>query len=208
MLQVVGVGPGQIGVDAHEHDGGALGDEAARDQLRADRACPRRHVFADLGAAPGPRPSTAPAGARCRRDRSSAKIGARGRSADSRRAVPPPRVTATIACASPRVASVTAASQSACAWSCADRRSEDDGHASADGLDFGVADDRVERLHGARRIRADRRFARQHDRVDAIVDGVGGVADFGPRRPRLRSSSTRAPASRRSPECPAGARRA
>ena len=46
-----------------------------------------------------------------------AKIGARGLSADSRRAVPPPRVTATIAWASPRLASVTAASHSACAWS-------------------------------------------------------------------------------------------
>ena len=42
-------------------------------------------------------------------------IGARGRSADSRRAVPPPRVTATIAAASPRVDNVTAASQIACA---------------------------------------------------------------------------------------------
>ena len=42
-----------------------------------------------------------------------AMIGARGRRADSRRAVPPPRVTATIACASPRFASVTAASHSA-----------------------------------------------------------------------------------------------
>ena len=44
-------------------------------------------------------------------------IGACGRSADSRRAVLPPRVTATIARASLRLASVTAASQIACVWS-------------------------------------------------------------------------------------------
>ena len=46
-----------------------------------------------------------------------ARIGACGRSAASRRAVPPPRVTATIAWAPARSASITAASQSADAWS-------------------------------------------------------------------------------------------
>jgi len=42
-----------------------------------------------------------------------AMIGACGRRADSRRAVVPPRVTATIACASPRLARISAASHSA-----------------------------------------------------------------------------------------------
>ena len=45
-------------------------------------------------------------------------IGTRGRSAARRRAVPPPRVIATMDCAPPRSASVTAASQMAWAWGC------------------------------------------------------------------------------------------
>ena len=43
----------------------------------------------------------------------------------------------------------------------------------------------VERLHRADRIRAGRRLAREHDRVDAFVDGVGRIADLRARRPRL-----------------------
>ena len=113
-FQVVGVGARQIGIDADEHDRRAGGDEPARDELLADQRAGRVHVLADVGAdrhdAPverqPPRGVVASVVAR---------IGARGRSADSRRAVLPPRVTATIACASPRSASVTAASQSACA---------------------------------------------------------------------------------------------
>ena len=51
---------------------------------------------------------------------------------------------------------------------------------------FGGSNDQIERLHGLRGKRARRRFARQHDRVDPIVDGVGGIADFGTSRTALR----------------------
>ena len=50
---------------------------------------------------------------------------------------------------------------------------------------FGIADDGVERLHGASRVRADGGLARQHDRIDAVLDGVRRVVHFRARRPRL-----------------------
>src|SRR5688572_24842682 len=50
---------------------------------------------------------------------------------------------------------------------------------------LGLPDDPIERLHRPHGIVADRRLARQHDGVDAIVHGVGRVADFRARRPRF-----------------------
>ena len=118
-----------------------------------------------------------------------ARIGACGRSADRRRAVPPPRVTATIACApaslgerdrrlAERVRVVAVARRAR------HLESREPAAAGADAF-LGIADDRVERLHGARRKGADSRLARQHDRVDAVGDRVGGVAHFGAGRPGL-----------------------
>ena len=95
--------------------GGAGGDEAALDELRADARARLVEVVADRHAQRHHAPVAASAAARCRSRSVVAMIGACGRSADSRRAVVPPRVTATIACAALRSASVTAASHSACA---------------------------------------------------------------------------------------------
>ena len=114
--QKVRVRPGEIRVDADEHDRGAARQEPARHQLLADQGARHRHVLTDLGVnRPDPQYSDRRRAVSSRSH--AAMIGARGRSADSRRAVPPPRVTATIARASLRLASVTAASQIACVGS-------------------------------------------------------------------------------------------
>ena len=55
--------------------------------------------------------------------------------------------------------------------------------ARADALGF--ADDGVERLDGSHRIQPDRRLARQHDGVHAVINGIRCIADFSARRPRL-----------------------
>ena len=47
-----------------------------------------------------------------------------------------------------------------------------------------AVDDAVHRHHGFERILARRRFRGQHDRVDAIVDRVRHIGDFGARRNR------------------------
>ena len=44
------------------------------------------------------------------------------------------------------------------------------------------ANDPIERFDDAHGMQADRGLARQHDRVDLIVYGIGRIADFGPRR--------------------------
>ena len=114
-----------------------------------------------------------------------AKIGARGRSADSRRAVPPPRVTATIACASPRFGEHHRRLAERLRVVVRPGRRQRDAERPIGGVALGFADDGVERLHRARGKGADRRFGRQHDRVDAVVDGAGGVVHLGARRARL-----------------------
>ena len=112
-----------------------------------------------------------------------AKIGMGGRNADSTRAVRPWRVTATIAFASATRASVTAASHSA--RLCASLITCSPATIARRGDALGVANDRVERPHGAPRVDADGGLARQHDGVDQVVDGVGRVAHLGARRARL-----------------------
>ena len=96
----------------------------------------------------------------------------------------PPRVIATIAVASPRDTRVTAASQIARPWppSACDP-------SSATGAPrrtfLGVADDRVQRFHGLDRMQTGGSLARQHDRVNAGIHGMGRVADLRPRGPGL-----------------------
>ena len=46
-----------------------------------------------------------------------------------------------------------------------------------------VANHRIEGLHSPNRIAAHRRLAGQHDRIDALVHGMSGIADLGARGP-------------------------
>ena len=112
-----------------------------------------------------------------------AKICAPGRSAASMRAVFPSRVTATIATARPRSAKVTAASQSARPCSACIRLPSEGTWQRRQLLR--VADDRVEGLDSLHWILARGRLPRQHDRIDAVVHGIGGVADLRASRTRL-----------------------
>ncbi len=175
---------GQVGRDADQHDRRRGGMAP-----RATRSSPMRRAAAFTSPSRSVSTGTTPHDSASRRAMSAllvaAKIGTAGRSADSTRAVLPPRVTATIAAAlrvrgqrHRRLADGAAMRRRA-------RASPRVAATPTGGIDLGVADDQIERLHRPHRIRADRRLAGQHDRVDAVVDGVGGVADLGARRPRL-----------------------
>ena len=96
-----------------------------------------------------------------------AKTGADGRSADSRRAVFPSRVTATIASACPVVASVTADSQSARLCSRPGGSISGTKRATS-GTDSASRITRSSVSTASNRVQAGGGFPREHDRVDAL----------------------------------------
>ena len=114
-----------------------------------------------------------------------AKIGAAGRRAESRRAVRPSRVSTMNAVHEParRQRHRGIAERRIVVGSLDVRHRQDPWRRNR----FRIADDRVEHFDGANRMLADRGLARQHDRVGAGVDCARGIGDFGARRPRLRA---------------------